>query len=242
MSNTTAISRSSAAESWTRIGLFTLPVYGALLAASTITPQPNQVSDPVGWAEFVTAPGYLVQHALTTVVGSPLVILGTVALGAFLAASRASRLALTGRVVSIVGQVRLMIPGVISTFATPAIGAAYLDGNTDVMTMQFGPALTLTFLLALVLTVGGNVTLGVAIWRSRILARWAGAVWAAAALVFYLAGAALGMATTGASLPTQPIGGLLMTVSGAAIAWAGTHRAFASSTPRRAAGAAADSH
>ncbi|HEX5383643.1 MAG TPA: hypothetical protein VFW54_03315, partial [Propionibacteriaceae bacterium] len=45
-------------------------------------------------------------------------------------------------------------------------------------------------------------------------------VWGAATLIFYVLGAALGMATTGASLPTQPIGGALMAASGAWIAWA----------------------
>jgi hypothetical protein len=213
--------RPSTARSWSRVGLFALPVYGALLAVGTLRPQPDQATDPVGWAQFVSTPAYLVQHALSNVVGAVLVILGTVALGAFLAAGRAPRWALTGMVLSLVGQVLLMVPGVISTFATPAIGAAYLDGNSDVMALQFPPSLGLTFALALLLTVAGSVTLGVAGWRSRLVPRWAGVVWAVAAVTFYLAGAALGMATTGASLPTQPVGALLMVVSGAAFAWAG---------------------
>jgi hypothetical protein len=240
MSNATKVSRPSAAESWTRIGLFTLPVYGALLAATTGTPQPDQTRDPMGWAQFVSTPDYLAQHVLTNVVSPPLVVLGTVALGALLAGSRASRSALTGMVISVVGHVLLMVPGAISTFATPAIGGAYLDGNTDVMTLRFGDTLTLTFLLALLLTVAGSVTLGVAVWRSRVLPRWTGALWAVAAVVFYLAGAALGMATTGASLPTQPVGGVLMAVSGAAIAWAGVHHVSASSVNRLSTGVAVD--
>ena len=67
----------------------------------------------------------------------------------------------------------------------------------------------------------GNGLLSIAIWRSGILPRWAGAIWAAATLVFYVLGFALGMATTGASLPTQPIGAALMAIAGAWIAWAG---------------------
>jgi hypothetical protein len=108
---------------------------------------------------------------------------------------------------------------VISTFATPAIGQAYLRGNHDVMTMQFADAMTAITLLAVLLTVAGNVVLGVAVARSGIFARWTGVVWAAAAVTFYLLGAALGMATTGASLPTQPFGAALMAVSGGAMAW-----------------------
>lgn len=217
------MAHASTAESWTRIGLVTLPAYGLLLAASTLTPQPDQTEDPAAWAQFVTAPGYLVEHVLSSLVGAVLVILGTVALGAFLASGLTARLAVAGMVVAVAGQVLLMVPGVISTFVTPAIGAAYLNGNTDVMSLQFQNAVTVTFMLALVLTVAGNVVLGVAVWRSRLVVRWAGAVWAAGAVVFYLAGAFLGMATTGASLPTQPVGGLMMAASGVAIAWSGLH-------------------
>jgi hypothetical protein len=112
------------------------------------------------------------------------------------------------------------VPGVISTFATPAIGAAYLAGNREVMRMEFSPILTVIIILGLVLAVIGNGLLSVAIWRSGSLPRWAGVIWGAATLIFYVLGAALGMATTGASLPTQPIGGALMAVSGAWIAWA----------------------
>ena len=56
-------------------------------------------------------------------------------------------------------------------------------------------------------------------------------IWAAATLIFYVFGAALGMATTGASLPTQPIGAVLMAVSGAWIAWAAVRRHTDTATP-----------
>lgn len=240
MSVSTSAPRSSTAQTWSRIGLFALPVYGAVLAIATMRPQPTQAHDPEGWAQFVTAPTYLIEHLLSSVVGAVLVVLGTVALGAFIAAGKAARTALAGMVLALVGQILLMVPGVISTVATPAIGAAYLNGNTDVMTLQFPPTLALAFGLALLLTVAGNVTLGVAAWRSRVLPRWAGVVWALAAVVFYVAGAALGMATTGASLPTQPVGALLMAVSGAAFAWAGRRRTQAARPPRRPASVAAN--
>jgi hypothetical protein len=208
------------AANWIRVGLFALPAYGLLIAYSTWKPQPDQVSDPEGWARFVSGTSYLVGHVIANVLGTALVILGTFALGAFLTASRAPRLALWGMVLSITGYVLFTIPGVISTFATPAIGAAYLAGNREVMRMEFSPILTVIIILGLVLAVIGNGLLSVAIWRSGSLPRWAGVIWGAATLIFYVLGAALGMATTGASLPTQPIGGALMAVSGAWIAWA----------------------
>ena len=73
--------------------------------------------------------------------------------------------------------------------------------------------------LALLLAVVGNVMLSVAAWRSGVLPRWAGALWGAATIVFYVLGAALGMATTGASLPTQPVGAALLAISGGWMAW-----------------------
>jgi hypothetical protein len=206
---------------WIRVGLFALPVYGLLIAYSTVKPQPDQVADPEGWARFVSSTSYLVGHVLGNVLGTALVIFGTFALGALLATSRAPRLGLWGMVLSITGYVLFTIPGVISTFATPPIGAAYLAGNHEVMSLEFSPILTLITLLALLLAVIGNGLLSVAIWRSGILPRWAGVIWAAATLVFYVLGFALGMATTGASLPTQPIGAALLAIAGAGIAWAG---------------------
>jgi len=87
------------------------------------------------------------------------------------------------------------------------------------MALQFSPALALIIGLALLLAVVGNIVLGLAIWRSGVLPKCAGLIWIAGRLVFYVLGAALGMATTGASLPTQPVGAVLLTISTAWIAW-----------------------
>jgi hypothetical protein len=215
---------STPAATWIRVGLYALPAYGLLIAYSTLKPQPDQVSDPDGWARFVSSTPYLVDHIIGNVLGTALVIFGTFALGAFLAASRAARLALWGMVLSITGYVLFTVPGVISTFATPAIGAAYLAGNREVMALEFSSVLTVIILLGLAFAVVGNGLLGMAIWRGGTLPRWSGVIWAAATLIFYVLGAALGMATTGASLPTQPIGGVLMAISGAWIAWAASRQ------------------
>jgi len=131
-------------------------VYGLLLAYSTLKPQPDQVSDPEGWARFVSSTSYLVGHVIGNMFGTALVIFGTFALGAFLAASRSPRLGLWGMVLSITGYVLFTVPAVISTFATPAIGAAYLAGNHEVMALEFSPVLTVIVVLALLLTVIGN--------------------------------------------------------------------------------------
>jgi hypothetical protein len=201
------------------VGLFALPVYGLLTAYATLEPQPDQASNPEGWARFVGSTSYLVGHILGNVIGAVLAIFGTFALGAFLATSRASRLALSGMVLAVAGQILFTVPGALSTFATPAIGVAYLAGNRGVMELEFAAAATVILLLGLLLALVGNLILSAAIWRSGTLPRWAGIVWAAATLIFYALGAALGMATTGASLPTQPVGAALLAIGGAGIAW-----------------------
>jgi hypothetical protein len=133
-------------------------------------------------------------------------------------------------VLAVAGQILFMVPGTISTFGTPPIGSAYLAGNRDVMALEFSGALGSIIVLALLLTLVGNILLGVAIWRSGVLPKWAGGLWIAATLVFYVFGAALGMATINASLITQPIGGLLLAISGGWIAWAVLRRRSALQT------------
>jgi hypothetical protein len=133
-------------------------------------------------------------------------------------------------VLSVVSYLLFTVPGVISTFATPPIGAAYLAGNRDVMTLEFSSVLSLIIVLALLLAVVGNVIFAVAIWRSGILPKWSGLLWGVGSFVFYLLGAALGMATTGASLPTQPVGAALLAIAGAWISWAVLRRSGAATT------------
>ena len=204
---------------WTRAGLVVLPVYGLLTAWSSLTPQPDQTSDPDGWARFVSAPSYLVSHLVGSVGGTILAIFGIFALGVYLAPTRAGRLALSSMVVTVLGQALLMVPAVISTFATPAIGRAYLAGLGDVMQIQFSDTLTVTFLLGLLLAFVGSVLLGVAMWRSHTVPRGAAVLWIIAVVVFYPLGVVLGVATVNATLPTQSIGALLIAISGGWIAW-----------------------
>jgi len=225
------MSTTSPATPWVKAGLVALPLYGLMLGFTTLKPQPDQVADPEGWARFVRSTSYLVEHIASNVVGPVIAIFGTLALGAYLANSRSPRLAMWGTVLAVAGHILFMVPGTISTFATPAIGAAYLTGSREVMALEFSPVLPAIIGVALLLAVTGNTILGLAIWRSGVLPKWAGVIWIAATVIFYVLGALLGMATTGASLPTQPVGAVLMAISSAWIAWTALHHRPAQDLP-----------
>lgn len=207
-------------STWIKAGLVALPVYGLLTAWSSLSPQPDANTDPDGWARFVSTPSYFTSHLLGSLGGTVLAILAIFALGSYLATSRAGSLALPAMVATVMGHALLLVPATISTFATPALGRAYLSGLRDVMQVEFSQAMTYTFLLGLLLAFTGSVLLGVAIWRSHALPRGAAVVWLVATVIFYPLGVVLGMATVNASLPTQSIGALLIAVSGGWIAWA----------------------
>jgi len=81
----------------------------------------------------------------------------------------------------------------------------------------------------------GNVLLGVAVWTSGILPRWAGALWAFAPVLMYIFGLVYAL-TIGANAtpPTVPAGAVLLVIGGAWMAWSVLIRPSA-----RAVGAAA---
>jgi hypothetical protein len=200
---------------WIRAGLLALPIYGLLTAWSSLGAQPDQVKEPEAWARYVSTTGYLVSHVIGSTGGTILAIFGVFALGAYLANSRAGRMGLAAMVVAAAGHALLLVPSVISTFVTPAIGEAYLSGMEDVIKgVEFHPAMMVIYLLGILLAFVGNVLLGVAVFRSGTLPKWTGAMWAVSVLMFYVLGAVLGIFITGASLPTQPVGALLMVASG----------------------------
>lgn len=210
---------------WIQAGLWALPVSWLITAWSALEPQPDQAKDPEAWARFVSSDSYQASHLVGSTAGTILALFGVFALGCSMATSRAGRLALASMVVTVAGTALLLVPAVISTFATPAIGKAYLGGNRDVMQLEFPGSMMGAFLLGLLLAFAGNVLLGTAAWRSRVLPRWAGALWVAGAVVFYALGVVTGLATIGSSLPTQTAGALLMGVAGAWIAWSGLRQA-----------------
>ena len=214
------LSSSSNTTNWIRIGLLALPISGLLTMWSTLIPQPNPSTEFEAWSHFVTTTDYLISHLLGSNLGIILLIFGVIALGAYLTRGRSGRFGLVAMVIIIAANaLALMSAGGWSTFAAPAIGRAYLAGIEDAMRIDVGIDYIVIFMLVIALSFIGNVLLGIAIWRSRIIPKWAGAIWIVWAVMFYVAGVLSGFLFTSSSLPTQPIGSLLMAISGGWIVW-----------------------
>lgn len=208
---------------WIGAGLLGLPLYGALTFWSSLDPQPDPNTHYEAWARYVTTDHYVLTHVFGSILGLIFAIFGAFALGAHLAGSRAGRLGLVAMVVTVFGSA-LFLPGMgVSTFAAPEEGQAYLagiEGLPELPTSFADTVFTATFLLFIPLIFVGNVLLGVAVWRSGILPKWAGALWAAAPVFMYPLGLVYAM-TIGAQStpPTVLVGALLMVIGGAWMAF-----------------------
>src|SRR5919199_3316860 len=118
--------------------------------------------------------------------------------------------------------------GGVSTFAAPQKGQAYLAGVEEYHELPIILANTLqvaTVVASVLLGFVGNVLLGVAVWRSGILPKWPGALWAFAPVLMYIFGIAYAL-TLGAQAtpPTVPAGAVVVVISGAWIAWSALNR------------------
>jgi hypothetical protein len=204
---------------WIGIGLLGLILYGAMTFFSSIDPQPDPNTHYEAFSRFVTTDSYALKHLFLTLLGTIFGIFGTIALGAYLTRSRAGRMGLWAMVITVLGYSLFLTWGGVSTFATPIEGQAYLAGIEEYHELPTSLASTLqgvTMLVSIVLAFVGNVLLGVAVWRSGILPKWAGALWASAPVLMYVFGLAYAM-TIGAQAtpPTVPAGAVLLTISGA---------------------------
>ena len=208
---------------WIGIGLLGLPLYGVMTFFSSLNPQPDPNTHYEAWARFVSTNGYVLKHLFVSVLGIIFVIFGTFALGVYLTRSRAGRMGLWAMVLAVFGHALWLTIGGVSTFASPSEGQAYLAGAEELENLPTSLAVTAqtaTIGVSIILGFVGNVLLGVAVWRSEILPKWAGALWAAAPVLMYIFGLVYAL-TIGANAtpPTVPAGAVLLAISGAWMAW-----------------------
>jgi hypothetical protein len=206
-----------------------LPIYG-VLTWSSLDPQPDPNTHYEAWSRYVTTDHYVLTHVFGLILGLILAIFGTFALAAYLTRSRAGLMGLVAMVITILGSA-LFLPGMgVSTFSALEEGQAYLagiEGLAELPTSFADIAFIATSLLVVVLLFVGNVLLGVAVWRSETLPKWAGALWAAAPVFMYPLGlvyaATIGPASTP---PTVLVGALLVVVGGGVDSLEGNAPAF----------------
>jgi hypothetical protein len=213
---------------WIGTGLLGLPLYGALTFWSSLDPQPDPNTHYEAFSRFVTTDHYVLTHLFGSILGLLFAIFGTFALGAYLAGSRTGRLGLVAMVLTVAGSA-LFLPAMgVSTFATPEEGQAYLAGIEEFSRLPdifADTAFAMTSLLVIVLLFVGNVLLGVAVWRSGTLRRWAGALWALAAVLMYLLGIVYAATIGVQSTPrTVLVGALLIVIGGGWMAWKALRR------------------
>src|SRR5215211_177701 len=174
---------------WIGVGLLGLPLYGVMTFFSSLDPQPDPNTDYEAFSRFVTTDSYLLKHLFLSDLSIIFVIFGIFALGAYLTRSPAGRMGLWAMVIAVIGQALFLLIGGVSTFATPQEWQAYLEGIEEYRQLPTNLAVTAqtaTLGVSVLLQFVGNVLLGVAVWRSGILPKWAGALWAAAPVLMYV--------------------------------------------------------
>ena len=204
-----------------RLGLWALPVWAALLFASTLTHQPNPKTDLADWSRYVTTPEFLASHLVASILGAAIGALGLVALGAVLASRGHPRAGLWTMVTGVFANVLTVAVIGIAAFAQPAIGRLYLAGHTAqasllVNTVVDGGWLTVTAVIGTVLLATSVVVSGVAVARTGSLPRAAGIGFATSIVLFGIG-----------ALPDnflETIGCVLMIASTVWIAAAAGHR------------------
>ena len=208
---------------WIGIGLLGLPLYGALTFFSSLNPQPDPNTHYEAWARYVTTDFYLLKHLFASGLGLILVVFGTIALGAYLVTSRAGRMGLMGMIITVFGTLLFLMIGGLSIFAVPKEGQAFLAGIEEyakLPTILADTTLLPTMGVGVLLMLVGNVLLGVAVWRSGTLPKWAGALWVAGSALPLL-GQIYIILPIGANStpPTVPTGAVLLVIGGAWMAY-----------------------
>jgi hypothetical protein len=204
---------------WIRIGVWALPVYGLLTLWATFTHEPDRQNEVEAYAMFLSTTSYLAHHLLGSIFGTILAIFGVIALAAYLANSRVGRLALLAMVLSVAGNCLILTIFGFSTIVSPVIGQLYLAGQPGAMEVNEAIFSSAALLIlsgpGLLLYLVGAILLGVAVWRSGTLPKWAGAIYAPSGLLI-AAGVAIG--------ELRPLGSALIVVAGGWIAWTVTRQ------------------
>lgn len=162
-----------------RAGILALPLSG-LLTFGGLLGRYNAPSPRVDFeaaARTASSTSYIVSQFVGNIVGLALLIFGILALTTYLANTRVRRLAVAAMILSVL-SVALVLPALgVTTYALPALGRAYLNGQEDAKVIAeaiFGNTLrNVIYIPAFALYATGFILFGVAIWRSGIIRKGA---------------------------------------------------------------------
>jgi hypothetical protein len=161
---------------WARRSVWLLPVWAVLLAASTVTHQPDSRTDFPAYADYVTTTPFLVSHLALSIVGAGLGIVGAAALAVLVAGGGKGRTGLRGFGLFAMGNVLATSVFGVAAFFQPAIGRAFHDGITEAAAIDrdvYGPVLNLTVAAGMVAMILGTAWLARALAAAVELPRWA---------------------------------------------------------------------
>lgn len=165
-----------------RVGLLALPLAGLLTLWATVAgaaffDYPETQVDPREVAQAYDSTGYFLSQFAGYVVGFTLLALGIFALTVYLSDIRGERWALGAMVLGILGIGLLLSRYGLRTYAVPALGGAYLNGDqgaVEMVNVIFGDPTRSVFYAAFLLYSVGFILFGFAVWGSETLPRWAG--------------------------------------------------------------------
>ncbi|MFP3712709.1 hypothetical protein [Puerhibacterium sp. TATVAM-FAB25] len=181
-------SAGATAERFAAGSLWLLPVFGLLLALSTLTHEPDRATDFEGYARYVTTDVFVVSHLVGSIVGAGLGAVGAVGVAVLLARTRHAAGALTGAALTILAAVLLAATFGGAVFAQPGIGRAHLAGVAGMADLNadtvYGAPRVLTAMAATLLLVASAVVLGVAVARTARPLRWLGVGYAGTLTLF----------------------------------------------------------
>jgi len=197
------------------VGLITLPISGIFALAALIARGPlgSPLDDIAEWSEATSSGIYLITQ-VTLIFAYVLPFYGLCSLYIYLAKNdHVERTAFIGMVTSLMGTALALPASGIFTFVAPVVGRLFLQDQVNVSQLFIdsvtGPGAMMGILSAILYTLG-PIYLGVAVWRSNGLPKWAGAF-------FAVHGALLSFGF--AFFPALILGWALFTISGAWITW-----------------------
>jgi hypothetical protein len=208
-----------AVQRWIQIGMMAIPVYGLLTGWATLTHQPDAQTDFASYAQYISTPEFFAHHIIGSIGGTILALYGVIALFASLMTRRGAGVALAGLLASVAGNILIVSLFGVAAFAAPVIGEAYLAGNhsmTEVNSAIYSMPLGLTGLTGGLFYSLGTILFGVAIWRSKVLPKSAGVLYAVAGPLLSLFGLFIGAA--------QTVGSVSLIIAGVWLTWTVWHQ------------------